>query len=262
MIEADAVPDRLSVAEASPFGVAMGLRHVELTHRTAQGVVTALRGVSFTARAGAVTLLAGPNGAGKSSALSTMAGLQRAARGQVLIDAQWIDASRAGAVARGVVGWLGSDPDDQLIAPRVRDDIAFGLLNRGESMSAASAKVAEIAEQLGIASLLPRSIEGLSHGERQRVALAGVLVLEPRVLLLDEPTLGLDRRGHRALLAMLSRYRARGMTLVVASHDEQLADGWADHVVLFDAGRVVLEGPRPLVVAHPRWQAAFDGDAG
>jgi cobalt/nickel transport system ATP-binding protein len=243
-------------------GIAVGLRDVHVSHRTAYGQVSALRGASFTAPAGQVTLLAGPNGAGKSSALATLAGLQRAARGHVLLGDCWHDAGRVATAARGVVGWLGSDPDDQLIAPRVHDDIAFGLLNRGESAANASARVAAMAEHLEIASLLARSIDGLSHGERQRVALAGVLVLEPRVLLLDEPTLGLDRRGHRALLALLSSFRARGMTMVVASHDEQLADGWADHVVLFDAGQVVLEGSRSIVFVHPAWQAVFDGDPG
>lgn len=258
-----ASPSDLVVAPAPAIhGIAMGLRDVQVTHRTAHGQVTALRGVSFLAPAGQVTLLAGPNGAGKSSALSTLAGLQRGARGQVLIDAQWVDASRTGAAVRGLVGWLGSDPDDQLIAPRVRDDIAFGLLNRGDAAAIATAQVDRIAAQLGITSLLPRSIDGLSHGERQRVALAGVLVLEPRVLLLDEPTLGLDRRGHRALLALLARYRAQGMTLIVASHDEQLAEGWADHVVLFDAGQVVLEGPRSQVVGHPAWHVVFNGEPG
>ncbi|MFN4772486.1 MAG: energy-coupling factor ABC transporter ATP-binding protein [Gemmatimonas sp.] len=241
-------------AMAGCLGVAVGLRDVHVSHRTAYGQVRALCGASFTAPAGQVTLLAGPNGAGKSSALATLAGLQRAARGQVLLKERWHDAGRVATAARGVVGWLGSDPDDQLIAPRVHDDIAFGLLNRGESATNASARVAAMAEQRGIAPLLSRSIDGLSHGERQRVALAGVLVLEPRVLLLDEPTLGLDRRGHRALLTLLSSFRARGMTMVVASHDEQLADGWADHVVLFEGGTVVLEGPSAESVIHPAWR--------
>lgn len=241
--------------------VATGLRDVHLSHRTSVGSVPALRGVSFTAPAGQLTLLAGPNGAGKSSALSTIAGLQRAARGTVCFDDTCIDAGRATEAARGIVGWLGSDPDDQLIAPRVFDDIAFGLLNRGESPSAVSQKVRAIADQLEIAPLLARAVDGLSHGERQRVALAGVLVLEPRVLLLDEPTLGLDRRAHRALERLLVGCRARGLTLVVASHDEQLS-AWADHVVLFDVGVVVAEGARDVVVTGEAWRRVMlDDDA-
>lgn len=240
-------------------GLAMGLRDVHLTHRTPYGMVTALRAVTLGAPAGQVTLLAGPNGAGKSSALSTLAGLQRAARGSVQVGAEWVDVGRAASAVRGVVGWLGSDPDDQLIAPRVQDDIAFGLLNRGEPVPQVMTKVRAIAEALGVAALLPRSIAGLSHGERQRVALAGLLVLEPQVLLLDEPTLGLDRPGRRALLEILSRCRRAGMTLVVASHDESLAEGWADHVVLLHRGRVVLAGARDDVVSDPAWRETMDG---
>lgn len=175
---------------AGCLGVAVGLRDVHVSHRTAYGQVRALCGASFTAPAGQVTLLAGPNGAGKSSALATLAGLQRAARGQVLLKERWHDAGRVATAARGVVGWLGSDPDDQLIAPRVHDDIAFGLLNRGESATNASARVATMAEQLGIAPLLSRSIDGLSHGERQRVALPGCWCSSPAYCCSTNPRWG------------------------------------------------------------------------
>jgi len=222
--------------------------------------VHALRGVTFSVRAGSLTLLAGPNGAGKSSALSTIAGLQRAARGAVCLEGEWTDAGRAAAAARGRVGWLGSDPDDQLIALRVYDDIAFGLLNRGETSHGVASKVDAIAEQLAITALLTRTIDGLSQGERQRVALAGVLVLEPRVLLLDEPTLGLDRRAHQALRQLLSRYRARGLTMLIASHDEQLA-AWADHVVLFEAGVVAAAGAPDHIVASESWRRVMGDEA-
>lgn len=238
----------------------VGVRDLHLAHRTTYGVVHALRGVSFTVPAGSLTLLAGPNGAGKSGALSTIAGLQRAARGVVRLGEEWVDAGHVAPRARGVVGWLGSDPNDQLIAPRVYDDIAFGLLNRGEPATAVTAKVESITEQLGITPLLSRNIDGLSHGERQRVALAGVLVLEPRVLLLDEPTLGLDRRAHRALGKLLIGCRARGLTMLVASHDEQVA-AWADHVVLFNAGVVVAEGTRDDVVQSTAWWQVMGDDA-
>lgn len=237
----------------------VGVRDLHLAHRTTYGIVHALRGVSFTVPAGSLTLLAGPNGAGKSSALSTIAGLQRAARGEVRLGEEWIDAGQMATRARGVVGWLGSAPDDQLIAPRVYDDIAFGLLNRGNALHRVARQVEAIAEQLGITPLLGRNIDGLSHGERQRVALAGVLVLEPRVLLLDEPTLGLDRRAHRALGQLLIGCRARGLTMLVASHDEQVA-AWADHVVLFNAGVVAAEGSRESIVVSEAWRRVMGVD--
>ncbi len=226
-----------------------------LHHRAASGVVRALDGLHFEAPAGARTVLLGANGAGKSSALRLLAGMHPAAAGRVRVGGVEYDVGHNPPPA-GQIGWVGSDPEDHLIAPKVDDEIAFGLLNLGVPPAEARARVAAVAERLGLVALLTRSVHALSHGERQRVVLAGVLVLEPAVLLLDEPTLGLDRPGRRALLALLDAEVARGTTVVAATHDDDLARHWADHVVVLVRGRAVRAGAPARVLADAAWCAA------
>lgn len=223
-----------------------------LLHRAPSGVIRALDGLHFHAPSGARTVLLGANGAGKSSALRVLAGMVPAAMGRLRMGDRVYEVGRERPPA-GAVGWVGSDAEDHLIAPQVGDDIAFGLLNQGVPPAEARGRVAAVAERLGIGALLTRDVGALSHGERQRVVLAGVLVLEPSVLLLDEPTLGLDRRGRCALLSLLDAEVRRGTTVVAATHDDDLARRWADHVVVLVRGRAEREGPPAEVLADAAW---------
>lgn len=231
--------------------VAVGLAACTVVRAAGGARAAALHDVTLTCPAGARTILLGANGAGKSTVLRVLAGLDQPSGGQRLLDGVPVAGRHANDAWRDLVGWVGPTPDDQLLAPIVRDDLAFGLINRGLPLATVEARVAAVAQELGIAALLDRGVHDLSLGEQHRVALAGVLVLEPAVLLLDEPTIGLDARGRRALFSLLDRLHRSGTTMVMATHDLGLAEHWADHVVLLGAGRVVAAGRPRDVLADP-----------
>ncbi len=132
------------------------------------------------------------------------------------------------------------DPDDQLFAASVEQDVSFGPLNLGLPDAEVRARVAEALEALDIAALADRPTHLLSYGQRKRTAIAGAVAMRPRVLILDEPTAGLDPDGQERLLATLDGLRAAGTTVVMATHDVDLALRWAD-----DAALLTPSAPTP-----------------
>lgn len=179
----------------------------------------------------------GANGAGKSTLLRLMNGLVLPDRGTVLVDAR--DTRRDGRSIRRDVGFLFQDPDSQIVFPVAAEDVAFGVRAHGATPDAARERAAAAMAALGIAPLADRRIHELSGGERQLVALAGLLALEPRALLFDEPTAALDLR-HRARLAAL--LRAVPQQIIVATHDLDFLAGF-DRVIVLANGRVAADGP-------------------
>ena len=134
-------------------------------------------------------------------------------------------------------GQAHQDPDDQLFGATVEQDVAFGPLNNGMTLQEARATVDETLAGLGISHLSERPIHELSLGEKKRVAIAGVLVLRPRIILLDEPTAGLDFAGTCAMLALLKKLHQEGATLVISTHDTDLAYQWANEAWVLGDGR-------------------------
>lgn len=185
----------------------------------------------------------GANGAGKSTLLLALAGLLPLAEGRVLWEGRPVSGRKSHSFLRDNVGLLLQDPEDQLFAPTVEQDVAFGLVQRGMPDADALRLARGTLESLGIAHLAGRAVHHLSLGEKKRVALGGLLVLEPRLLLLDEPTAGLDRRGTRALLGSLERLCANGMTVVMATHDTSLAAQWAARAAVLHDGELLVHGP-------------------
>jgi cobalt/nickel transport system ATP-binding protein len=195
--------------------------------------------------------LLGANGAGKSTLLLLLNGTLKPSGGEIRLDGRAISYRRSElALLHRQVGIVLQDPDDQLFAPTVEQDIAFGLLNTGVAEGEARAAVAGILDSLGIASLARRPVHELSLGEKKRVALAGVLVLRPRVILLDEPTAGLDHDGAAALLRVLEDLHRGGATLIVTTHDTDLAYEWAEDAAILAAGELVLWGQTPDVLSQ------------
>jgi cobalt/nickel transport system ATP-binding protein len=188
--------------------------------------------------------LLGSNGVGKSTLMLMLNGTLRPQEGELSILGRPIDYSRAGLhQLRREVGMVLQDPDDQLFGATVEQDVAFGPLNNGVSSADARALVDETLEALGIPYLAERPIHELSLGEKKRVAIAGVLVLRPRMILLDEPTAGLDYSGIRAMLALLKTLHGQGTTLVISTHDTDLAYEWANLAWVLGDGRVMAQGP-------------------
>jgi len=210
-----------------------------------------LRGVDLTIQRGEVVGLMGPTGSGKSTLLQHLNGLLRPQQGEVWVRGQSL--ADPGTDLRGVrqrVGLLFQNPEDQLFERYAGDDVAFGPRNLRLGRDEVRERVHRAMEAvgLGFSAFKDRLTVTLSQGERRRLALAGVLALEPDVLALDEPTAGLDPRGREELLDYLMRWRVeRGGTIVLASHTMEDLAQLADRVYVLLAGRIALEGtPRQV----------------
>ena len=213
------------------------------------GGVTALSGLNLRVARGRKLAVLGPNGAGKSTLLLHLNGTLRPKAGQVLVDGITAGYSRAALTEwRRRVGLVLQEPDDQLFAATVAEDVSFGPLNLGLSAAEASDRVAESLDALGIAALAERATHMLSFGQKKRVAIAGAMAMRPEVLLLDEPVAGLDHQGAKRLLAALAVLAKAGTTLVFTTHDVDLAHAFADDVALFEGGKVIAQGAAAQVL--------------
>ncbi|MFI7079465.1 energy-coupling factor ABC transporter ATP-binding protein [Micromonospora sp. NPDC049903] len=181
----------------------------------------------------------GPNGGGKTTLFRLMVGALAADAGTVLVGGVPLRRTRAGLLdVRQQVQLVLQDPDDQLFAATVFQDVSFGPVNLGLDDAQVRQRCAEALAALEITDLADRPTHLLSYGQRKRVAIAGAVALRPRVLILDEPTAGLDPSGVEALLRTLDALHRAGTTLLLATHDVDLAYRWADERVLVAGGRI------------------------
>lgn len=213
--------------------------------------IEALRGVTFTAREGEFIAIMGRNGSGKSTLLKCIAGLLKPSRGRVWIRPD----SRTPPIpitslddALPHVGLVIQNPGRMLFQESVRDELRFTRRNHGLPQDDAADMA--LLNWLGIAHLADRDPRDLSGGERQRVAIAAILVVNPRVVLLDEPTRGLDYSQKRALIRLLHDMTAAGHTVIMATHDVELVAQAADRVVLMAEGDIVVDGPTREVMTE------------
>lgn len=220
-----------------------------LTHVYLRGTpleATALRGVTLEVRAGELLAIIGPTGSGKSTLIQQFNGLLKPTSGDVRVaglDLWGPDADRRRA--RQQVGLLFQFPEYQLFEETVLRDVAYGPKNLGLPDETVAERVDEALQSLGLdpARFGDRSPFTLSGGEMRRVALAGVLAMRPKVLVLDEPTAGLDPRGREELLHRIEALHADGQTLVVVTHNMDEVARLADRVVVMHQGWVLMEGP-------------------
>lgn len=214
------------------------------------GGALALDGLSLAVEQGQVLAILGPNGAGKTTLLLHLNGTLRPAAGQVVVDGRPAGYGRAALASwRRQVGLVLQDPDDQLFAATVAEDVSFGPLNLGLPEPEVAARVADALAAMRVADLAARPTHMLSFGQKKRVAIAGAVAMRPRVLLLDEPSAGLDGLATTHLGAALRGLRDQGTTLVFTTHDVDLAWAWADRVALFHSGRVAAIGPAETLLA-------------
>lgn len=204
----------------------------------------ALRNISFSLTSGEFLGIAGPTGSGKSTLLQHLCGLLSPAEGTLLIDGQELSGKAAQRSLRGKVGMAFQYPERQLFAGSVLEDVAFGPKNMGHAADQAAelARKALASVGLGDEELEQRNPFALSGGQQRRVALAGILAMQPEILLLDEPAAGLDPKAHKEMLELVSGLRQQGMTIVMASHDMDDLAAYCDRILVLDGGRQAALG--------------------
>jgi cobalt/nickel transport system ATP-binding protein len=217
----------------------------ELTYAYPGGQV-ALRQVSLEVSSGESVGLVGPNGAGKTSLFLCLAGVLTPRAGTARVGGLDVRERGQRSMLPRQVGIVFQSSDDQLFNATVFDDVAFGPLNLGLSPVEVRERVAEALARVGMSGQEERVPFHLSGGEKRRVALAGVLAMSPAVLLLDEPSMYLDPRGRRELIALLN---GLGGTKVIASHDLEMVLRTCARVIVMDGGQVVADGAARTVLA-------------
>lgn len=215
------------------------------------GGVVALRDLHLQVHKGRKLAILGANGSGKTTLLLHLNGTFRPTGGEIRLDGQPAGYDRRSLIRwRRRVGLVLQEPDDQLFAATVEQDVSFGPLNLGLSEAETRERVNEALEALRITPLAQRATHTLSFGQKKRAAIAGILAMRPEVLVLDEPTAGLDAHGVTHLLGVLRQLHEAGATLVFSTHDVELAYSWADEVAVFHEGAVRMQGETLAVLGH------------
>jgi cobalt/nickel transport system ATP-binding protein len=204
----------------------------------------ALRDVSLAIVPGEKAALVGPNGAGKSTLMLHLNGILRATAGAVRVCGLDMRESNLGRI-RAAVGLVFQDPDDQLFSPTVFEDVAFGPLYQGLAEAEVRARVDEALAAVHMRDYAQRVSHHLSTGEKKRIAISTVLSMQPEILVLDEPTAGLDPRARRGFINLL---RQLPLTMLVSTHDMRLVQELFPRMIIMDEGRIVADGPTPVLM--------------
>ena len=213
------------------------VRVEHLSHR--YSVQWAIRDINFEINQKGILGLLGSNGAGKSTTMRLMNGLLKPDAGQVLIDGVSTAELRTSELARRV-GFLFQNPDRQICCTTVREELLFGFRALGQAGAEADARVDAIIEEFGFDPDDDPFL--LNRGARQLLALASIVVLAPPVVVLDEPTTGLDYRECEKVMAIIRRIHEQGVTVIMVCHDMEVVADYAKRVIAMTAGRVVADG--------------------
>ncbi len=216
------------------------IRIVNLSHRTADGT-SALDGVSLDVAEGELTVIAGANGSGKTTLLRHLNGLLTPQRGSVVVCGQSV--KKDPAAARRQVGLVFQDADSQIVGETVYDDVAFGPENLGLSRPEIDQRVKAALAAVELTGFEDRRPHHLSGGEKRRLAIAGVLAMTPRVMLLDEPFSNLDYPSTCRVLEQILALHRRGHTLIITTHDIEKVIAHARRLVVMAKGRIMADGP-------------------
>ncbi|ACV25152.1 ATP-binding cassette domain-containing protein [Methanocaldococcus fervens] len=202
-----------------------------------------LKGINFKVNKGEIVSILGPNGVGKSTLFLHFNGILRPTKGEVLIKGKPIKYDKKSLIeVRKTVGLVFQNPDDQIFAPTVKEDVAFGPLNLGLPKDEVERRVKEALKAVGMEGFENKPPHHLSGGQKKRVAIAGILAMEPEVIVLDEPTSGLDPVGASKIMKLLYDLNKKGMTIVISTHDVDLVPVYADKVYVMYDGKILKEG--------------------
>ncbi len=202
----------------------------------------AIGGISFHIRRGEKIAVVGPNGAGKSTLLMMFNGMLRPESGTMLFDNRPMEYDAASLrMLRKRVGFVLQNPDRQIVAPTIYQDVAFGPTNLGYQEDEVKRVVEEALRSVGLEGFERRPPHQLSSGEKKKVAIAGVLAMEPDLLVFDEPTSSLDPSGSGEIMELLDELNDQGKTIVISTHDIELAYPWAHRAILLVDGMILQE---------------------
>jgi len=220
------------------------LSYLYPTHR-----IEALRGINLEIQEGEFVAFIGQNGSGKTTLAKHFNGLLKPTSGWVLLRGKATTEYTPREISR-LVGYVFQNPDHQIFCNTVYDEVAFGLKMLGESPSLIEKHVSHALETVGLTGYEKKVPFALGKGERQRVAVASVLALQPEVLVLDEPTTGLDNRHQHSLMEMLKNLHRRGHTIIIITHSMELVAEYAERAVVMKGGSVLVDGPTRAVFAQ------------
>jgi cobalt transport protein ATP-binding subunit len=183
----------------------------------------------------------GANGCGKTTLLKLLMGLLRPSSGEVFLEERETRSFKGDEIFRRI-GMVFQNPDDQLFAATVEQDVSFGTANLGLGKEEVARRTAEALRLVGLDQLADKALHTLSFGQKRRAAIAGVLAMEPGIILLDEPTSGLDPRGASSIMRLLRRLNREGRsTMVMATHDVELVPLFCDRVAIMSQGGIIAE---------------------
>lgn len=219
------------------------LKAEQLSYTYEGSDVPALNGLSLEIRRGRKVACMGANGSGKSTFFLCCNGIRKPDSGQLFFEGHPLDYSKKGLLSlRSKVGVVFQDPDNQLFSANVLQEISFGPLNLGLTQQETRRRAEKVMERLGIASFAHRPVHALSGGQKKLVAIADILVMEPSLILLDEPAAALDPIHTRIVREIIDEISASGITVVTATHNVDYAWSWADDVLLFHEGQLLAFG--------------------
>ena len=205
----------------------------------------ALKNVNIKIKKGEKIAIMGPNGAGKSTLFSHFNGLSEPTSGHVEIEGEKIIFERDELLkVRQKVGIVFQDPNDQLFAPTVKEDVAFGPMNLGLDYEEVERRIKEALEMVGMTGFEEKTPHHLSGGQQKRVAIAGIIAMRPDIMILDEPTAGLDPEGVDKVLNILNNLNKEGMSIVISSHDIEMVNHFADKIFVLYGGEIIAEGDK------------------
>ena len=211
---------------------------------------TALKGISLQMHLGEFVSIVGQNGAGKTTLAKHMNGLLKPTDGDVIVDGMNTREVSVADLAR-VTGYVFQNPDHQFFAPSVEEEVAFGPKNLKLGEGEVVERVDEALSTVGLEAMRERHPYTLSRGQRQRLAVASVLAMRPKVVMLDEPTTGQDEVAINQVMLLVDRLRRGGKTVVMITHDMSITTKYAERTIVMRGGEVLLDGPTKEVFSRP-----------
>ena len=239
------------VSQDRDWGTPYIIETRNLMHEYHSGSTKALNGIDFCVKPGERIVLLGANGAGKSTLFKHLNGILKPTSGDVLIKGQSIDRTNIKEVRR-TVGVVFQNPDDQIFSPTVAQDVAFGPMNLGLTEKEIERRVKRALEMVRLTGYEDRAPHHLSGGEKKRVAIAGILAMKPEVLILDEPTTGLDPGAAARLMRMIMEMNSNlGITMIIATHEVDLVPAFAQRICVLSTGKIIGEGTPAEIFSRP-----------